>query len=123
MPIRGCGDGRVSLDTETQEFFFLEMNTRIQVEHAATEMITGVDLVGLQLRLAMGEDLKEVLVQHAIRSDGHAIEARVYAENPARNFLPSPGPLKTFHLPEMPGIRIDCGYRQGNVMTPTTTPW
>ncbi|MGO4395154.1 acetyl/propionyl/methylcrotonyl-CoA carboxylase subunit alpha [Variovorax sp. M-6] len=118
----GAGTVEFLFDTATREFFFLEMNTRIQVEHAATEMITGIDLVGAQLRLAMGEVLNAELAQHTIEARGHAIEARVYAENPARNFMPSPGPLDELVLPEMAGVRIDCGYRQGNVMTPYYDP-
>lgn len=118
----GAGTVEFLFDTVTGEFFFLEMNTRIQVEHAATEMLTGVDLVGAQLRLAMGEALHAELAQENIRAEGHVVEARVYAENPARNFMPSPGPLTELVLPAMAGVRIDCGYRQGNVMTPYYDP-
>ena len=104
------------------EFYFLEMNTRIQVEHPATEMITGLDLVGLQLRLARGEDLSG-LSAPAGGPDGHAIECRIYAENPDKNFLPSPGLLERFAPPpEGEGIRLDTGVAQGDRITPFYDP-
>ena len=104
------------------EFYFLEMNTRIQVEHPATEMITGLDLVGLQLRLAQGEDLSG-LTALADGPDGHAIECRIYAENPDKNFLPSPGPLERFAPPpEGDGIRLDTGVTEGDRITPFYDP-
>ena len=103
-------------------FYFLEMNTRIQVEHPATEMITGLDLVGLQLRLARGEDLS-ALAAPADGPDGHAIECRIYAENPDRNFLPSPGLLERFAPPpEGDGIRLDTGVAEGDRITPYYDP-
>ena len=102
-------------------FYFLEMNTRIQVEHPATEMITGLDLVGLQLRLARGEDLSG-LAAPADGPDGHAIECRIYAENPDRNFLPSPGLLERFAPPEGNGIRLDTGVTEGDRITPFYDP-
>jgi 3-methylcrotonyl-CoA carboxylase alpha subunit len=98
-------------------FYFLEMNTRIQVEHPVTEMITGLDLVGLQIRLARGEDLAD-LTQASVTAQGHAIECRIYAENPAKNFLPSPGPLTVFATPaEAPNLRLDTGLREGDTVT------
>ncbi|MDE0388912.1 MAG: ATP-grasp domain-containing protein [Rhodospirillales bacterium] len=104
------------------EFYFLEMNTRIQVEHPATEMITGLDLVGLQLRLAQGEDLSG-LAAPAGGPDGHAIECRIYAENPDKNFLPSPGLLERFAPPpEGNGIRLDTGVTEGDRITPFYDP-
>ncbi len=104
------------------EFYFLEMNTRIQVEHPATEMITGLDLVGLQLRLARGEDLSG-LSAPAAGPDGHAIECRIYAENPDKNFLPSPGLLERFAPPpEGDGIRLDTGVAEGDRITPFYDP-
>ena len=101
-------------------FRFLEVNARLQVEHAVTEQITGVDLVEIQLRLAAGERLAAVLPQPPVCS-GHAIQARVYAEDPQR-FLPSPGPLQRFRPPSLPGVRVEAGYREGNTVTPYYDP-
>jgi 3-methylcrotonyl-CoA carboxylase alpha subunit len=119
---RGAGTVEFLYDTDSKGFYFLEMNTRIQVEHPVTEMITGVDLVCAQLRLAMGERLQDELAQSRITASGHAVEARIYAENPAKNFLPSPGLLTEFKLPEGEGIRVDTGYREGNKVTPFYDP-
>lgn len=119
----GVGTVEFLFDTVTREFFFLEMNTRIQVEHPVTEMITGVDLVGAQLRLALGESLQAELGQHNIQANGYSVEARVYAENPMKNFLPSPGLLKEFRLPpQSQSIRIETGYAEGNTVTPFYDP-
>jgi acetyl/propionyl-CoA carboxylase alpha subunit len=114
---RGAGTIEFVVDAESGAFYFLEMNTRIQVEHPVTEMTTGLDLVALQIRLARGDDLA-FLTQQAIRPHGHSLECRLYAESPAMNFLPSPGPLKRFQLPK-PGdsIRIDTGVREGDQIT------
>jgi acetyl-CoA carboxylase, biotin carboxylase subunit len=101
-------------------FGFLEMNTRLQVEHAVTEEITGIDLVTAQVRLASGHPLGAVLPD-AIAVHGHAIEARIYAEDPTR-FFPSPGPLTTFRPPVGPDIRVETGYREGNTVTPYYDP-
>jgi len=111
---RGAGTVEFVMDATTGAFYFLEMNTRIQVEHPVTEMTTGLDLVGLQIRLAGGEDLS-FLTQESIRQVGHSIECRLYAENPAKNFMPSPGPVKRFALPPAgEGLRIDTGVREGD---------
>ena len=94
------------------EFFFLEMNTRLQVEHPVTEMITGVDLVQKQLEIASG--LEMGISQDQVTISGHAIEARIYAEDATRGFLPAIGTLSTWVAPSGPGIRVDSGVRQGD---------
>ena len=92
-------------------FYFLEMNTRLQVEHPVTEMITGIDLVKEQIKIARGEAIS--FKQEDLRIHGHAIELRVYAEDPANNFLPDIGTLHTYKKPEGNGIRIDDGFEEG----------
>lgn len=117
----GAGTVEFIVDAETFEFFFLEMNTRIQVEHAVTEMITGRDLVGMQIDLARGQ--LQSIPQAEIKRNGHSIECRLYAENPAKMFMPSPGSLNAFELPgSEEGVRIDSGYRQGDQVTPFYDP-
>ena len=117
----GAGTVEFIVDAETQAFFFLEMNTRIQVEHPVTEMVTGVDLVAMQIDLARGR-LSD-LPQDTIASSGAAIECRLYAENPAKMFMPSPGPLTCFALPEpTEALRVDTGYAEGNTVTPYYDP-
>ncbi len=96
---------------DKMNFYFLEMNTRLQVEHPVTEQITGLDLVHLQLRIAEGEELP--FQQDDLRINGHAIEVRVYAEDPSNNFLPDIGTLKTYRRPQGHGIRVDDGFEEG----------
>tara|TARA_B100001287_G_C22679596_1_gene529611 strand:+ start:620 stop:2107 length:1488 start_codon:yes stop_codon:yes gene_type:complete len=113
------GAGTVEfLVTPKGEFFFLEMNTRIQVEHPVTEMVTGVDLVREQLRIAGGEPMS----CGSLNMRGHAIEVRLYAEDPSNNFLPAIGELKKFIAPSGPGVRLDTGVREGDFVTPDYDP-
>ncbi len=111
------GAGTIEFVSDGKDVFFIEMNTRLQVEHPVTELITGIDLVEWQLRVAFGEALP--LKQDEIRLNGHAVEARVYAENPTKNFMPSVGRISTWRLPaETGGLRIDAGYREGDTVSP-----
>lgn len=119
MAVNYEGAGTVEfLLAPSGEFFFLEMNTRIQVEHPVTELITGVDIVREQLRIAAGEPMS----CGELHLRGHAIEVRLYAEDAANNFLPAIGPLAVFQPPEGPGIRLDTGVRQGDEVTPNYDP-
>jgi acetyl-CoA carboxylase biotin carboxylase subunit len=115
---RGAGTVECLVDTETQEFVFLEMNTRLQVEHPITEMVTGIDLVQQQLLIAAGG---EVSFPSSVTNKGHAVELRVYAEDP-RRFLPSPGVITEWSEPSGAGVRVDAGYATGNEVTPFYDP-
>jgi 3-methylcrotonyl-CoA carboxylase alpha subunit len=111
------GAGTVEFVSDGKDVFFIEMNTRLQVEHPVTELITGIDLVEWQLRVAFGEKLP--LAQDQIKFNGHAIEARVYAENPHKNFMPSVGRIRTWRTPDQSnGLRIDAGYRESDAVSP-----
>jgi acetyl-CoA carboxylase biotin carboxylase subunit len=109
-----------TLRDDSGGYGFLETNTRLQVEHAVTEMVTGVDVVQSQVRLAAGEALDQVLPD-PIELNGHALEVRVYAEDPVR-FLPSPGPLEVFRPPRMDHVRVETGYAEGQRVTPFYDP-
>ena len=117
---RNAGTVEFVVDANTLAFYFLEMNTRIQVEHPVTEMITGLDLIAMQIDLARGR--LAAMPQQAVAGSGHAIEARLYAENPAKQFMPSPGRLARFRPPHGENVRVDSGYREGDTITPFYDP-
>lgn len=115
------GAGTVEfLVTPDQSFYFLEMNTRLQVEHPVTEMVTGLDLVEWQIRIARGENLP--LTQEQVRLDGHAIEVRVYAEDPCSDFMPQTGNLSIWQPPQGSGIRVDAGLSVGASVSTSYDP-
>jgi acetyl-CoA carboxylase, biotin carboxylase subunit len=113
---RGAGTVEFLYDPDQHDFFFIEMNTRIQVEHPITEMVTGRDLVREQLNVAAGNPLS--FTQEDVEVRGHSIELRLNAENPAMQFMPSPGPLEVMRMPAGPFVRIDSGYEQGTAVSP-----
>ena len=108
--------GTVEFLLSGEEFYFMEMNTRIQVEHPITELVTGIDLVKTQLRIAAGEPLS--IRQENVKMTGHAIECRINAENPALDFRPCPGRIESLHMPGGPGVRIDSAMYQGCEIPP-----
>jgi acetyl-CoA carboxylase biotin carboxylase subunit len=116
---RGAGTVECLVDVQTGEFVFLEMNTRLQVEHPVTEMVTGIDLVEQQLLIAGGANVSFDV--GLVKPAGHSLELRVYAEDPVR-FLPSPGTITQWLEPVGPGVRVDAGYTVGNVVTPHYDP-
>jgi acetyl-CoA carboxylase, biotin carboxylase subunit len=116
---RGAGTVECLVDPQAQEFVFLEMNTRLQVEHPVTEMVTGIDLVEQQFLIADGGEVS--FDADAVAARGHAVELRIYAEDPVR-FLPSPGVITEWAEPSGPGVRVDAGYAAGNRVTPFYDP-
>jgi len=116
---RGAGTVECLVDAETGSFVFLEMNTRLQVEHPVTELVTGIDLVEQQFLIAAGEPVS--FDPAAVSPSGHALELRVYAEDPVR-FLPRPGTITEWTEPSGAGIRVDAGYQAGNTVTPFYDP-
>ena len=119
---RACGyfnAGTIEFIFSRGDFYFLEMNTRLQVEHPVTEMVTGIDLVRTQLHVAQGDRLQ--FSQADIVPRGWSIEFRVNAEDPANNFMPAPGRISRYHEPGGPGVRVDSGVYAGYTIPPTTT--
>jgi acetyl-CoA carboxylase biotin carboxylase subunit len=110
----GAGTCEFLVDGNTRHFYFLEMNTRLQVEHPVTELCTGLDLVRWQIEIARGAKLPWSQDDVLRNLRGHAVEARLYAENPAKNFLPSPGHIAELRLSDGPGVRNDCGVESGS---------
>jgi pyruvate carboxylase subunit A len=116
---RACGyvnAGTIEFIFSRGDFYFLEMNTRLQVEHPVTEMVTGIDLVRTQIRVAQGEELG--FAQEDVRQDGWSIEFRVNAEDPANGFMPAPGRIGQYHEPGGPGVRVDSGVYAGYTIPP-----
>jgi acetyl-CoA carboxylase biotin carboxylase subunit len=108
----GAGTVEMLYDPKNSSFYFLVMNTRLQVEHPITELVTGIDLVREQIKIARGEHIN--IDQHRVRHRGHAIECRIYAEDTASGFLPDAGTVEKLALPSGPGVRLDSGVEKGS---------
>jgi acetyl-CoA/propionyl-CoA carboxylase, biotin carboxylase, biotin carboxyl carrier protein len=117
---RNAGTCEFLLDADQESFYFLEMNTRLQVEHPVTELVTGIDLVVAQILIAAGEPLG--FTQHDVELRGHAIECRINAENPAKKFMPAPGRIGTYREPAGPGVRVDSGVEPGALIPQAYDP-
>ena len=117
---RGAGTVEGLLSSDTKEYFFLEMNTRVQVEHCVTEMTTGIDIVKEGIRVAAGEPLS--VAQEDVVLRGHAIECRINAEDASKKFAPAPGTISSYVEPSGPGVRVDSGVRAGSVVSPMYDP-
>ncbi len=113
---KGAGTVEFLYDPARETAAFIEMNTRLQVEHPVTEFVTGIDIVAEQLRIAEGRGLS--VTQDEVAFDGHAIEVRINAEDPAHNFMPSPGTITALRWPDGEGVRIDSGFIEGGVVAP-----
>jgi acetyl-CoA carboxylase biotin carboxylase subunit len=116
---RGAGTVECLVDADAADFVFLEMNTRLQVEHPVTELVTGIDLVEQQFLIAAGEPVS--FDPATTKPEGHALELRIYAEDPVR-FLPRPGRITEWEEPSGEGVRVDAGYQAGNTVTPFYDP-
>jgi acetyl-CoA/propionyl-CoA carboxylase biotin carboxyl carrier protein len=118
--VTGAGGKRERKSAGGSEYFFLEMNTRVQVEHCVTEMVTGIDIVKEGIRVAAGEQLS--VTQEDVQLRGHAIECRINAEDASKNFAPAPGTITGYREPTGPGVRVDSGVQDGSEITPMYDP-
>src|SRR6202042_3276533 len=118
--VKYTGAGTIEGLLQDGEYFFLEMNTRVQVEHPVTELVTGVDIVKEGIRVAAGEPLS--IAQDQVELRGHAIECRINAEDASKNFAPAPGTIGSYDEPSGPGVRVDSGVGPGSEISPMYDP-